>query len=480
MKKNKHKKILSALLIAITLTVGIILGLWQVKPPRLDESSPDYPVYQRMMSNIERLASEPHPSGSAEIERVRAELIAEIKAMGLTPIVEDVSFTPSELAEIFLWIDGASSVEQWWFWHEEWVRERHNIHSADDWFEYMVKHQGADTLQNILVKLDAPNTDRGIMFVAHYDSVPNAPGAADAMVGVCALLEVMRAHAQNGALKNDIYFLLTDGEENGLLGAKKFVEAHPELKDKIDMVVNLEARGNRGGLILFETSPKSYNQMKTVVRSGAKPIGTSWAAEIYAMMPNWTDFTVFLNHGYQGVNFAAIEGVEHYHMPTDNYENLDRNTAWQYLQTTLALTDYAANHSLDGLREPSQDAVYFPLLPGVLVLMTAWVSHIICAVSCVLTLIFGWIQIKQRRLKISFTTVLMGLLLLLSIGSAIWFAAGAYLFYIPLLAMTVTLFMKKWTITHIAAKMVSGIITLLLWVPVVFLLWVSMVQPMML
>jgi acetylornithine deacetylase/succinyl-diaminopimelate desuccinylase-like protein len=299
------------------------------------------------------------------------------------------------------------------------------------------------------------------------------------MVAVCAMLEAARSQSENNALKNDIYFLFTDGEENGLLGANKFVAAHPELKNKIDMVVNLEARGNSGGLLLFETSPQAYRNMKTVIKSGARPIGMSWAAAVYAMMPNYTDLTVFLDHGYSGVNFAAIEGPEHYHKPTDNFENLDTSTAWQYIHTTLAIADYAANNTLDELQKPSQDAVYFPLLPGVLVLMNGLSSYIVCAASCVLALAFVTVQAKKRRLKVSFSTVLLGLLVLLSIGSAVWFAAGAYLFYIPLLVMVISKLTKKWTIANMLSHVFGGVIALLIWVPGIFLLWVSMIQPMM-
>jgi hypothetical protein len=484
--KIGKKAIPRIITVVITLVIGISLGLWQVKPPRVDESSLDYQAYQQMMGNIKRLASMPHPSVSEEIEHVRAELLAEIESMGLTPIVEDASYTASELAELRA-RQYSFSLTETWEKNSERIMENYGIQSIEEFaalreeeFAHEVKRIGADSLQNILVKLDVPDTERGVMFVSHYDSVPDAPGAADAMLPVCAMLEAMRVLSQSGELMNDMYFLFTDGEEHFLLGARKFVEAHSDLKNKIDMVINLEMRGNSGGLILFETSPRAYQQMKTVVNSGAKPIGMSFAAAIYAMMPNNTDFTVFLEHGFQGVNFAAIEGVVHYHMPTDTYENIGRNTAWQYLQTTFTLANHAANQSLDELRESSLDAVYFPFLPSMFVLMTVQTSQILCAAICVLSLVFCAVQIKGKRLKVSFSTILMGLLFLLSVGSAVFFAAGSYLFYIPLLAMVVTKFLEKWTPAYFAVRALSGITVLLLWIPVVFLLWVSMIQPMML
>ncbi|MCL2545541.1 MAG: M20/M25/M40 family metallo-hydrolase, partial [Clostridia bacterium] len=215
-KTGAPKTILRILLVAATLAAGIVLGLGQIAPPPVDEHAAMYPAYERMMDNIQRLAVEPHPSGSDAIEVVRAALLAEITGMGLTPTVEEVP-------------------------------------------------NNRFSLQNILVKIDAPGAERGVLFVSHYDSVPRSPGAADDMLSVCAMLEAMRAHAENGALQSDLYFLFTDGEEIRMLGAWAFVDAHPELRDAIGMVVNLEARGNRGALLLFETSPKAYPLLQTVL-----------------------------------------------------------------------------------------------------------------------------------------------------------------------------------------------------------------------
>lgn len=478
--RNSKKTTLHISLTIATLVIGIFLGLMQVKPPRVNEASDTYPAYQRMLANIQKLATEPHPSGSAEIEIVRAQLLAEIEDMGLPYTVEDASYTALELAEIQVELSGASSIDEWWEWNKEWIEEEYDIHSIEDALATMVGEDGTLNLQNILVKLDAPDTDSGVMFVSHYDSTSGGPGAADDMVAVCAILEAMREQTQNSSLKNDIYFLITDGEENYLLGANKFVKTHPELKSKIDMVINFEARGNRGGVLLFETSPQAYQLIETTIKSGAKPIGMSMAAAIYAMMPNNTDLTRFLEAGYNGINFAAIEGVETYHQPTDSYENLDKSTAWQYLNTTLALANYAANSDLNELQKTPSEGVYFPLLPGFMVLMNGLVSNVLCAVACALALLFIVLQVRRKKLKLSPSFVLLTLLVLLSIVSAFLFAAGSYLFYIPLLAIVITAFLRDLPIANLTARVLSGIIALLIWVPVVFLLWVSMIQPMML
>ncbi len=475
---KKHKTVLLRVsIILVTLAVGIVLGLWQVKPPRADE---DLPAYQRMMGNIQRLAAEPHPNGSAEIERVRAEILAEIEGMGVSPIVEAEKITKRDAIDNFLRMEDGVTLDEWWAQNKDMYAED-GIYTPEEIFTFsLLEETDSVYVYNILVKLDAPDSERSVMFVSHYDSTSDGPGAADDMVAVCAMLEALREQSQNGALQNDLYFLFTDGEEEGLWGAWEFVKTHPDWKETIDMVVNLEARGNRGYPLLFETSPKAYNLVEAAVKSGAKPIGTSWAASIYAMMPNFTDLTAFLNAGYEGINFAAVEGVETYHMPTDSYENLNRDTAWQYLQTTLSLADYAGNNTLEGLYNAPQEGVYFPFLPGVLVLISGFWSYMLGALCCGLAMAYGVIEFRGKRLKLSFLHILMGLLTLLSIGSMVFFPSGSYLFYLPLLIMALSAFLKRWKIAHIAVSAAGGVIVLMLWVPVVFLLWVTMIQPMLL
>lgn len=479
------KKLLYILLIVVTVLIGISLGLWQVKPPRVNKSSPDYPAYQRMMENIRQFAVEPHAAGTEEIKTVRAQIISEIKDIGLSPIIEEKIYSKSELLTNIYNVMGVTSGDELWEQYGELLVEQYNIHSIDAYLDYVlteiikIREDGTLPVQNILVKLDSPNSGKSVMLLSHYDSAPKAPGAADDMVGVCAMLEAMRKQAQNENLESDMYFLFTDGEEVQLLGASAFVEANPEMKEKIDLVINFEARGNRGGLLLFETSPKAYSLLNAVKKSGAKPIGMSWLAAVYAMMPNGTDLSVFLDEGYNGINFAICEGVENYHMPTDSYDNLNGNSAWQYLHTALSLADYAAGNPTDKLNQSAQEAVFFPFIPGVMVLMTAVTSNILCTAVCIAVLILLIMQIKRKRLKV-FPTIGIGLLFVLSIITAIFFTAGGYLFYIPLFTAAVTGFLKDKKTAFIISKVLSGIIALMLWVPTLFLLWTLLVQPMML
>src|SRR5690606_4622401 len=59
-----------------------------------------------------------------------------------------------------------------------------------------------------------------VALMAHYDTVPTSPGAADDSAGVAAVLESVRALRARGSADRTLVVLLTDAEEIGLDGAR--------------------------------------------------------------------------------------------------------------------------------------------------------------------------------------------------------------------------------------------------------------------
>jgi len=376
-----------ALATGLIITIaGIAVGYAQLSPPGAPApDSADFAAYSRMLSNIERLAQNHRSSGSDENARVRQSIVDEITDMGLTPIVESEICTFSELID--------QNMEFWPGTREE--LEKLALEQLEE-LGYTVFNENDELyLYNIWVKLEAQGTDNGVLFMAHYDSVPDCPGAADDMVSVCALLEALRE--QSGKPRaNAMYFLFTDGEELGLLGANRFVSRHPEMRGRIELVVNFEARGNTGGLQMFESSRNDYAMARLFGRLDLHPIATSITPAVYRIMPNDTDLTVFLKDGYRGMNFAVIGGVEHYHMPTDNFANLDKDSAYHYLLTATAFADMAADLDF-ALLEATGDGVYFPFFPGNIVVMTVTAARVIAGVLLVLAVL--WIVRTLKRGK---------------------------------------------------------------------------------
>lgn len=221
MLKNFDAKLLLKIYIFFPLIVGSVLGVLQLQPPRADESSAHF---NRMMYNLERMAFE-RVVGTQRLEDVREMLVQEIYDIGLTPTIQTVSVTRDDAIDARMRLGLARSRS---------IHQRF-LNLPDEFL-----------LHNKFVRLENPNAERTIMFVTHYDSFPGSPGAGDAMAPVTAILEAMRSQAGNQYLKNNIYFLLTDGEEFGAIGALAFIHEHPELRDNIDMIINMEAQGNRG------------------------------------------------------------------------------------------------------------------------------------------------------------------------------------------------------------------------------------------
>ena len=147
---------------------------------------------------------------------------------------------------------------------------------------------------------------------------------------------------------------------------------------------------------MFETSVNDYALVQQYKKQGLHPIAFSVAPTIYRLMPNVTDLTVFLQEGYRGMNFAILDGSEHYHKPTDDFEHLGKDTAYHYLLTARVYADMAANMDLTQL-DANEDGMYFTFLPGNLVLMTVTAARIITAVLMILSIV--WIAWTLKRGK---------------------------------------------------------------------------------
>ncbi|MPY66222.1 M28 family peptidase [Deinococcus sp. SDU3-2] len=113
-----------------------------------------------------------------------------------------------------------------------------------------------------------------IVLGAHLDSVNASPGANDNASGVLAVLEAARRVAGT-PLAGQTWFVLFDGEEDGLYGSRTFVNAHRFLLRQTRTMINLDmvgvgaeplgvaahaelrpiAQRVRPGIRLFEDSP---------------------------------------------------------------------------------------------------------------------------------------------------------------------------------------------------------------------------------
>jgi hypothetical protein len=215
-------------------------------------------------------------------------------------------------------------------------------------------------VNNVLARLDGTDTSSSdaVLLAAHYDSVPAGPGDSDDGVGVAAVLEIARALKSMPAPRHSVIFLLDEGEEAGLLGARAFVDSHPWAKD-VRAAVNLDARGTSGPSVMFETGGANDWAVRLYARHARRPAASSIFYSVYKELPNDTDFTVFKAAGYEGLNFAFIGDEVHYHTPLDNSANVTPASLQHQGENALPAVVAFANADLSNI--PRRDAVFFDL-----------------------------------------------------------------------------------------------------------------------
>ena len=264
---------------------------------------------ERAMVDVREIARRPHPAGSADHARVRAVLMQRMAALGLETSTQAAALSPGAVRRLERDGGSAAGVE----------------------------------LTNLIGVL--PGRDPALPAVAvmaHYDTVPGSPGAADDSTGVAAILESVRAIRARGPADRTLVVLLTDGEELNLDGARAFWGGHP-LRDRIGAVVNLEARGGGGRAMMFETGRGNAETIRLFGRAGTRTTGgvtsNSLAVFVYEQMPNGSDFTIPRARGVQGINLAFIGRPEQYHAATATPEALDQGSVQHIGSQTLEMTD---------------------------------------------------------------------------------------------------------------------------------------------
>ncbi|MEP7130289.1 MAG: M28 family peptidase [Sphingomicrobium sp.] len=242
----------------------------------------------------------PHPADTAADDQVRDRLIALLRHVGLNPIVRD-QLACNEL--------------------------------------YKSRGVSCARVRNVIAVL-GPASGKAVLLNAHYDSTPVGPGAADDGIGVATLFEV-GAILRDRPLKRPVILLFNEGEELGLVGARAFL-ADP-LSRNVDSLVNLEARGVRGPVNMFETSRPNGAPIAVFAAAVSHPIANSLSTDVYRLLPNYTDVNSFAERGWLTLNLAPIGNETRYHSPGDDVAALDPATLQHMGDQTLALASALAN-----------------------------------------------------------------------------------------------------------------------------------------
>lgn len=337
------KKKISALILAVTVGISGVIGYDSMNPskPNYTDDSKTNVNYQ--MEHILNISKAPHTIFDSDKEaqdEVRDYLISELEKLG-------VNTKTYKYDDIHL--------------------ENHEAYGDN-------ATENVD-LENIYGELKG-KSDSYILLCTHYDSAgakegrysqsEGSLGSADAGYAISTILETLRVIKEsNTHLENGIKILFTDGEECGLLGAKESVK-EKEIFDGVNYVINIEARGTSGPAIMFETSPNN-EAVLDLYEATDKQYSYSITPEIYRLLPNGTDFTVFLENNLKGINISVLDGLEHYHTPNDNPDNLSDKSMQHYGDQVLPIVkEFVSNEKYANPEffESKDDSIFFTLGSG--------------------------------------------------------------------------------------------------------------------
>jgi hypothetical protein len=317
---------------------------------------------ERAMTHLERFATEPRPLGSPASDRARDYVAEQLRSAGFG------------------------------------VQIQHSVGSRSA--------AGLATfgrVQNVVATLPGRDSTGAVVLAAHYDSAAAGPGASDDGAAVAAMVEIAQMLSGQGRLRNDLVLLITDGEEDGLLGANAFVREHP-LARKGGVVLNWEARGVSGPSLMFETSKGNSELVSLFTDAVPHPRGDSSMVEIYRMLPNNSDFTALSQAGFAGLNSAYIEGASRYHTADDSIANLDRGSLQHVGENMLRLTGAFGDADLPTLTS-GHDATYFRIFGMMITYSDALVWPV--AILAVL-LVAALVLVARRRRLASVPRILLG------------------------------------------------------------------------
>ncbi len=343
---------------------------------------------ENVIKHVEKIAKKAHPTGSISNRDVRRYLVNTLNAMGAKVTLQRTT-------------------------------------------GYNPNHRITAPIVNIVAEFPAKenNTRKKLMLMSHYDSAkPFAKGAGDAGSGIAVVLEVLRGYLkQEAQRKNDIVVLFTDGEELGLLGAHAFVDQH-HLADTIGLILNFEARGSSGPVIMWPESTSGTAALVNTYQSTNPPfpVSSSLIYDLYQLLPNDTDMTVFKQKkDIQGLNFAFIDDHFNYHTEQDDLKHLSYNSLMHQALQLKALLPTLANTDLEQLSS-NHDSIYFTVPGFGLLVWPDWSGSLLMALTWLLALLTFSTNTEPKK----------GLLLLKSGGVFIfimlvaWIATKGFLWLI--------------------------------------------------
>lgn len=152
---------------------------------------------------------------------------------------------------------------------------------------------------------------------AHYDSIELSPGANDNAAGVAAILGIARVFSsKRRALGKTIRFAFFSAEELGLIGSKRYVEAHRTELDGIEVIINLD---DPAGAIENGLAIQGWPELVPYLRALRQEMHDDFPIEVY--MKTASDHYPFALAGVPAISIDPLgrptSGLEFGHTPAE-------------------------------------------------------------------------------------------------------------------------------------------------------------------
>ena len=326
---------LAAVLSAVVVVLTLALGAVELRPPAPASERAPAAAFSaaRAKALLDVIAQRPRPIGSAAHDRARVALVRELKALGLETSVERAP-----------------------------VVSRHDA-------------QLVAVVRDVIARL--PGREAAlppVLLVAHYDSVAAGPGAADDASGVAVVVETVRALAAGPRPARDVLVLLSDGEEDGLLGSTAFARS-PRVA-RVGAAVVVDNAGAAGPSVMYETSAPAGALVRALADAPA-PLGSSLIDALARRQYLESDFTPLRDAGVPVMAFGLSEGFARDHTAQDSLAHVDLGSLQQQGEQVLAATRRLASDgpvAATAAAASRPDHVYFPLAGRYLVVYSRRVA----------------------------------------------------------------------------------------------------------
>lgn len=158
-----------------------------------------------------------------------------------------------------------------------------------------------------------------VILGAHLDSWDLGTGVTDNGAGSMVVLEAARILGRSGLKpKRTIRFILFSGEEQGLIGSRKYAAAHAEEADSVQAVLVID---NGTGRIVGQAL-QGRAELAELWQALFVPVARLGASAVREYVKTGTDHLSFLPYGIPGFNFdQEPRGYFHtHHSQSDTYD----------------------------------------------------------------------------------------------------------------------------------------------------------------